>query len=192
MFKYGPEYVKCNFILVSLLIVSSLDGIFTWFGHQNDWWNPGKVFEWRKKVVEWSIKFEIARSTNSRTSLVVNSKIVFVETESWITPELSEVHVEGEVHVLLAEVADAENVEADADCDRDAAVVGPHPPVVADLERVQDVWDVDSWESSASGSGDDTLSLGEHWKRPEKGEEGQKNTLFWEKLCHGDKIVTSL
>ena len=107
-------------------------------------------------------------------------------------PKLAKVHVKGEVHVLLAEVTDAEDVEADPHRDGDAAVVGPHPPVVADLEGIEDVWDVDSWESSASGSGYDTLSLGEHWKRPEKGEEGQKNTLFWEKLCHGDKIVTSL
>ena len=68
---------------------------------------------------------------------VVNSKIVFVEAESWITPELTEVHVKGKVHELLAKVTDAEDVEADAHRDGDAAVVGPHPPVVADLEVVQ-------------------------------------------------------
>ena len=33
-------------------------------------------------------------------------------------PELSEVHVEGEVHELLGEVADAEDVERDPDSDR--------------------------------------------------------------------------
>ena len=59
-------------------------------------------------------------------------------------PKLAKVHVKGEVHVLLAEVTDAEDVEADAHRDGDAAIVGPHPPIVADLERVQDVRDVDS------------------------------------------------
>ena len=54
-------------------------------------------------------------------------------------PKLAKVHVKGEVHVLLAEVTDAEDVEADAHRDGDAAIVGSHPPVVADLERVQDV-----------------------------------------------------
>ena len=103
---------------------------------------------------------------------IFNPKIVFVEAESWVAPVLAEVHVEGEVHELLAEVADAEDVEADAHCDGDAAVVGSHPPVVANLERVQDVWDVDSWESSTSGPGDNTSSFREHWQRPEEGEEG--------------------
>ena len=54
-------------------------------------------------------------------------------------PELSEVHVEGEVHVLLGQVADGEDVEGDTDRDGDAAVVGPHSPVVANLEGVKDV-----------------------------------------------------
>ena len=35
-----------------------------------------------------------------------------------VAPELSEVHVEGEVHELLGEVADAEDVERDPDSDR--------------------------------------------------------------------------
>ena len=66
---------------------------------------------------------------------VVNLRI---ERKSWITPELTEVHVKGEVHVFLREVTNAEDVEADAHRDGDAAVVGPHPPVVADLEVVQE------------------------------------------------------
>ena len=104
-------------------------------------------------------------------------------------PKLAKVHVKGEVHVFLREVTNAEDVEADPHRDGDAAVVGPHSPVVANLEGVKDVWDVDSWESSTSGSGDDTLSLGKHWKRPEKGEEGQKKTLCRDTLCHGDKML---
>ena len=59
-------------------------------------------------------------------------------------PKLAKVHVKGEVHVLLAEVTDAEDVKADAHRDGDAAVVGPHPPVVADLEIVQQKWHVEA------------------------------------------------
>ena len=53
-------------------------------------------------------------------------------------PKLAKVHVKGEVHVLLAEVTDAEDEERHPDCDGDAAIVGPHPTVVADLEIVQE------------------------------------------------------
>ena len=50
---------------------------------------------------------------------------------------LSEIHVEGEVHELLREFADGEDVEGDAHRDGDAAIVGPDSPVVANLKWVK-------------------------------------------------------
>ena len=57
-------------------------------------------------------------------------------------PKLSEVHVECEVHVLLGQVADGEDVEGDPDRDGDAAVVGSDPLVVSDHELVEDGGDI--------------------------------------------------
>ena len=51
-------------------------------------------------------------------------------------PKLAKVHVKGEVHVLLAEVTDAEDVEADPHCDGDAAVVGSDSFVVTHHELI--------------------------------------------------------
>ena len=58
-------------------------------------------------------------------------------------PKLAKVHVKGEVHVLLAEVTDAEDVEADAHCDGDAAVVGSDPLVITHHELIEDSGDID-------------------------------------------------
>ena len=41
-----------------------------------------------------------------------------IELKPVVAPELSEVHVEGEVHELLREVTDGENIESDPDCNR--------------------------------------------------------------------------
>ena len=51
-------------------------------------------------------------------------------------PKLAKVHVKGEVHVLLAEVTDAEDVEADSHRDGDAAVVGSDSFVVTHHELI--------------------------------------------------------
>ena len=51
-----------------------------------------------------------------------------------VRPELPEVHVEGEVHELLREVADAEDVECDSHRDWLASVVGADSSVVTNLE----------------------------------------------------------
>ena len=58
-------------------------------------------------------------------------------------PKLAKVHVKGEVHVLLAEVTDAEDVEADAHRDGDPAIVGPHPLVITHHELIEDGGDID-------------------------------------------------
>ena len=58
-------------------------------------------------------------------------------------PKLAKVHVKGEVHVLLAEVTDAEDVKADAHRDGDAAIVGPDPLVITHHELIEDGGDVD-------------------------------------------------
>ena len=58
-------------------------------------------------------------------------------------PKLAKVHVEGEVHVLLAEVTNAEDVEAHAHCDGDAAVVGADSLVIADHELIEDGRNID-------------------------------------------------
>ena len=67
---------------------------------------------------------------------LVNPKLVLVKAQSGVTPILSEVHVKSEVHELLRQVPDAEDVEADAHSDGDAPVVGPHPPIIADLKII--------------------------------------------------------
>ena len=51
-----------------------------------------------------------------------------------IRPELPEVHVEGEVHELLWEVADAEDVEGHSDSDGLASIVGADSTVVTNLK----------------------------------------------------------
>ena len=78
--------------------------------------------------------FDILGSNNQlfQISLTIKSK-------SWIVPELSEVHVEGEVHELLRQVSDGEHVEGDSYCDRLSAIVWTNSSVVTNLERVQDV-----------------------------------------------------
>ena len=52
-----------------------------------------------------------------------------------ICPELPEVHVEGEVHELLREVTDAEDVEGDSHGDWLASVVGADSSVVTNLRK---------------------------------------------------------
>ena len=74
---------------------------------------------------------------------LADPKVHRVEGEPGISPELAEVHVEGEVHVLLGEVPDGEDVEGDPHGDWYSSIVGPHPPVVPNLEGVEDVRDVD-------------------------------------------------
>ena len=58
-------------------------------------------------------------------------------------PKLAKVHVKGEVHVLLAEVTDAEDVEADSNSDGDAAIVGPDSLVITHHELIEDCGDID-------------------------------------------------
>ena len=53
--------------------------------------------------------------------------------QSGVSPELPEVHVKGEVHELLGELADAENVESDPDGDGRTSVVRANPPIVSNL-----------------------------------------------------------
>ena len=65
---------------------------------------------------------------------LVDPKVHRVEGQPGVGPELAEVHVEGEVHVLLGEVADGENVEGDPDGDGDASIVWSDPSVVSNLK----------------------------------------------------------
>ena len=78
-------------------------------------------------------------STNDK---LLDSEVLCIEGESWVRPELSKVHVEREVHELLRQVSDGEDVERDAHSDGYPPIVGPHPPVVPDLEGVEQVGDV--------------------------------------------------
>ena len=48
---------------------------------------------------------------------LLDTKVGPVELEPVVGPELTEVHVEGEVHELLREVSNGEDVEGHADCD---------------------------------------------------------------------------
>ena len=73
---------------------------------------------------------------------LADPKVDGVEGEPGVRPELAEVHVEGEVHVLLGEVPNGEDVEGDPHGDGYPSVVWPHPPIVANLEGVQNVRDV--------------------------------------------------
>ena len=74
---------------------------------------------------------------------LVDPEVHRVKGEPGVGPELAEVHVEGEVHVLLGEVPDGEDVEGDPHRDGDPPIVGPHPPVVPNLKGVENVRDVD-------------------------------------------------
>ena len=58
-------------------------------------------------------------------------------------PKLAKVHVKGEVHVLLAEVTDAEDVEADSHSDGDTAIVGPDSLVITHHELIEDCGHID-------------------------------------------------
>ena len=49
---------------------------------------------------------------------LLDPKVGPVELEPIVAPELSEVHVEGEVHELLRQVSDGENVQGDPHCNR--------------------------------------------------------------------------
>ena len=60
----------------------------------------------------------------------------------WISPELSKVHIEGEIHELLRQVPDGENVESHSDSDRLASIVGSDSSVITNLEGVEDVGDI--------------------------------------------------
>ena len=64
---------------------------------------------------------------------LLNPEVRSVEPEPVVAPELPEVHVEGEVHELLAEVADAEDVEGDPDSDGLASIVGSDSTVITNL-----------------------------------------------------------
>ena len=55
-----------------------------------------------------------------------------------------EVHVKGEVHELLADLAEGEDVEADPHGDGRPPIVGTHPAVVADLEPREEGGDVEA------------------------------------------------
>ena len=82
-----------------------------------------------------------SRSTcRSKASLKKSNKVCKLAYHSplahvlpGIRPELPEVHVEGEVHELLAEVADAEDVEGDPDSDGLASIVGADSTVITNL-----------------------------------------------------------
>ena len=51
-----------------------------------------------------------------------------------VCPELPEVHVEGEVHELLRELANAQDVEGDSDSDRGPPIIWTHSPVITNLK----------------------------------------------------------
>ena len=80
--------------------------------------------------------FQINLSVKSQSE---NTYFLNVEFLSFslpgIRPELPEVHVEGEVHELLREVADAENVESDTDSNWLASVIRADPSVVTNLGK---------------------------------------------------------
>ena len=58
-----------------------------------------------------------------------------LKRQSGVGPELAEVHVEGEVHELLWELTDAEDVEGDPDCDWLASIVGTDSTIIANLKK---------------------------------------------------------
>ena len=66
-----------------------------------------------------------------------------VERQPRVVPKLPEIHVKCKVHKLFGQIANWQNVQRHSDRDGDAAVVWPHPLVVADHELVEDVGHVD-------------------------------------------------
>ena len=58
-----------------------------------------------------------------------------LKRQSGVSPELPEVHVKSEVHELLGELADAEDVEGDTDGDGRSSVVRSHAPIIANLKH---------------------------------------------------------
>ena len=58
-----------------------------------------------------------------------------LKRQSGIGPELAEVHVEGEVHELLGELANAEDVEGDADSDWRSSVIRADSPIISNLKQ---------------------------------------------------------
>ena len=57
---------------------------------------------------------------------------------------MSKIHVEREVHVLFRQVSDREDVERDSHSDGYSSIVWPYSPVVANLERVEKIGDVEA------------------------------------------------
>ena len=64
---------------------------------------------------------------------------LFVKGQSRIHPELSKVHVEGEVHELLRQLSDRENIERDSHSDWDTTIVRSDSSVITNLEGVEKV-----------------------------------------------------
>ena len=80
--------------------------------------------------------FQINLSVKSQSKNTYFLNVVFLSFSlPGIRPELPEVHVEGEVHELLREVADAENVESDTDSNWLASVIRADPSVVTNLGK---------------------------------------------------------
>ena len=50
---------------------------------------------------------------------------------------IPEIHVKSEIHELLANLAEREDVQANPHSNRRTSVVGPHPTVVPNLKPVQ-------------------------------------------------------
>ena len=61
----------------------------------------------------------------------------------WICPKLSKVHIKGKIHEFLRKVSDGENIKSDSDSNWSPSIVWSHPSVITNLERIQNVWDVD-------------------------------------------------
>ena len=80
--------------------------------------------------------FQINLSVKSQSENTYFFNVVFLSFSlPGIRPELPEVHVEGEVHELLREVADTENVESDTDSNWLASVIRADPSVVTNLGK---------------------------------------------------------
>ena len=58
-----------------------------------------------------------------------------LKRQSGVGPELTEVHVEGEVHELFGELADAEDVEGDSDSDGRSPVIWTDSPIISNLKQ---------------------------------------------------------
>ena len=110
------------------------------------WWNKA-IFSLTKKVSGTQICLMYSAPTTSfsrstclskaslKTQIFSTLYFSLARVLPGICPELPEVHVEGEVHELLREVADAEDVEGDPDGDWLASVVGADSSVVTNLEK---------------------------------------------------------